>query len=397
MRKFPAAFLLAILCLPVWVFPQFKLGILGSSTAAGTGADADSGWVALVTQHYTALGLLSETVNLAVGGTNPYHAMPTGYVPPAGRPSPTENNVNAMIAHDPDVVIVSFVSNDYPTYSYEEIRFTLDSIRAGLMQAGIVVYITTTQPRTGFNAANRQMLANLKDSIIGWYGEFAINFFDDLVDPNNLSILPEYRYAGDNVHINNAGHRVLFENVVEKNIFAPLLVQLHSFKLIQRNEKPLLVWEVSYEEADTRYAIEYSSDCINFSEIYILHGSGEAGKKIYSYQPQVWSKENYFRLHVTESARAYYSGIVKFVAENHHTSFKIFPNPASEKLTVVIDPDMQFRMISIVDVHGRQVMNRRVSTDTFSLDLDLSALPKGMYMLRAVAPRGSYVWQLIIR
>jgi len=68
MRKFPAAFLLAILCLPVWVFPQFKLGILGSSTAAGTGADADSGWVALVTQHYTALGLLSETVNLAVGG-----------------------------------------------------------------------------------------------------------------------------------------------------------------------------------------------------------------------------------------------------------------------------------------------------------------------------------------
>ena len=205
-----------------------RLVVLGSSTAAGdpTPADPAKAWVSLLHQHYKSEGTIDSTFNLAIPGTNPYIAMPTGYVPPSGRSVPNPNaNITKAIDTQANIVIVSFVSNNYQVggLSTQEIKTVLHTIKQTANDAGIVCFITTTQPRTGFNEASRQRLEDLKDSIINWFGFYAINFFDPLVNPVDNTIKAEYQYSGDQIHINEAGHQILFEQVLAKNIVTAAL------------------------------------------------------------------------------------------------------------------------------------------------------------------------------
>jgi hypothetical protein len=82
-------------------------------------------------------------------------------------------------------------------------------------------FISTTQPRNdaAFNISSvKKKLADIKDSIINRFDQYAINFWDGMFDPADTTILTKYS-SGDLIHFNNAGHRVLFERVVAKNIF----------------------------------------------------------------------------------------------------------------------------------------------------------------------------------
>src|SRR5690349_18464412 len=74
------------------IHAQKKIVVLGSSTAFGTGASSvDSSWVGRLQKAHrlnTSDNLDTIVTNLAVGGYNTYHIMPTGFVPPANRPAP---------------------------------------------------------------------------------------------------------------------------------------------------------------------------------------------------------------------------------------------------------------------------------------------------------------------
>lgn len=225
MKRIIHLVLVAFACIPAEAQNKV-LAVLGSSTAAGVGASVpDSSWVRRLNYHYKyQLNQMDTVHNRAKSGKDPYFSMPTSYVPPINRPLPNpDSNITRVLQFNPDVVIVSFVSNNYDIYSFEEIKYTLSTIRDSANVAGKVCFITTTQPRTGFPLAAREKLRDLKDSIIKWFGAFSINFFDPLVNPSDLTILPEYRYSRDQVHINDAGHRVLYEQVVAKDIFSAAL------------------------------------------------------------------------------------------------------------------------------------------------------------------------------
>lgn len=398
MRKFLPIFTVLFL-LSITVFSQFKLGILGSSTAEGTGASpASNSWVNKLTAYYTSQGVLTETVNMAVGGTNPYHAMPDDYIPPDGRPATNLlTNVTAMIEENPDVVIVSFASNQFNIYTIDEIKFTLDSIRAALVNEGIKVYITTTQPRTSFNAAGRARLAELKDLILTWYGPFAINFFDDLADPDDLSILPAYRYSGDNIHINNAGHDVLFQNVLEADIFdLAMPVKLKDFYLNVRESQPELVWNVSDEEEDTRYAIEVSSDGKNFNETYSVKGKGITGEITYSYRPEIVYSTNYFRLRINERNRQFYSEILKYNRSYAERGVKVFPNPATHRLEIILMDNQSAGLLRLVNSAGKIIIQKNISAGEVNLGMEVNSISKGMYFLQVITPHRQHTQTVVI-
>ena len=205
---------------------------LFASTTAGTGASVkDSSWVSLLQRYYKCqLNVIDSACNLGVGGTDPYNAMPTGYIPPAGRATPNSNvNINKAcillenLGNDADgLVIVNFPSNSYNEYSTAEIMYCLQTIYDYAVSQGHTCFITTTQPRTDgpFNTPTvKRKLADIKDSIINRFGlANTLNFWDGMLNPADSSILAKYS-RGDSIHFNNAGHRALFEKVVAKNIF----------------------------------------------------------------------------------------------------------------------------------------------------------------------------------
>src|SRR6476620_9060778 len=219
--KYVLLSLLIILCFTGYTQKQ-RLTILGSSSAEGLGASKkDSSWVGRLSYHYKKIEPVIDTLyNLAKRGKDPYYAMPSSYTPQVGRSLPNkDSNVTRAVKLNGKYLIVSFSSNNYDVFSFAEIHMTLKTIRDSALKAGIVCFISSSQPRTQFDAAGRLKLKQVKDSIIKWFGDAAINFFDPVVDPSDLSILAKYRYSGDGIHLNDLGHRVLFEQVLAKKIF----------------------------------------------------------------------------------------------------------------------------------------------------------------------------------
>lgn len=211
---------------------------MGSSTALGSAATSyDSSFAGRLQAFYrknTATGN-SDTIVTAVGGYGytTYKFLPNGYVPPVIRHSVDGNvNVNAVLAMNPDIVIINLPGNDVsayaqpwisPVYSTKE---TMDNFRVMynfFVSNNVKCFVTTTQPRNDLDVSQRQLQRNLVDSITNNFGTFSINFWDDLVVPGGSNLLKDevrnVGYADQDYHLNNTGHRYLFERVKNKDIF----------------------------------------------------------------------------------------------------------------------------------------------------------------------------------
>ncbi|HYJ37907.1 MAG TPA: SGNH/GDSL hydrolase family protein [Chitinophagaceae bacterium] len=213
-----------------------KLSVIGSSTAAGTGATGyDSSYVGRVEAYYDNLGIPTTVTNLALGGSNCYRGLPSSYfiTPP---PPPfvmlafpdVDRNVTKALSFNPDVVIVGYPSNLYNTvdFTIPRILDVHQKIYDSVIAAGKVCFITTTQPRQDAGVfdtpESRQKLKDIRDAMMLQFGNYAIDFWTGIALPDN-TINPIYS-AGDNIHLNNAGHRELFRRVRNKDIFGIGLV-----------------------------------------------------------------------------------------------------------------------------------------------------------------------------
>lgn len=194
-----------------------RIVILGSSTAAGAGpTPRDSSWVNRYRDHLQQLNPASEVINLAVGGFVTYRMMPNGFVPPvSGRPATdTAHNMTKALYHQPDGIIINLPSNDRQYPMAEQLN-NFDSLFRHANNNGVPVWICTTQPIA--NSGPYQVA--VKDSIIARFSPFVLDFWTTLADTANL-VYPIY--AADAVHLNNLGHWVLLNRVI--NLDLPTLL-----------------------------------------------------------------------------------------------------------------------------------------------------------------------------
>ena len=228
--------LLLLFC--VDALSQKKIVVLGSSTALGASATSyDSSWAGRLQALYrknTAAGN-PDTIVTAMGGYGytTYREIPNSYTPSLTRHSiDPANNANAALAMNPDIVIINLPSNDVASYAQSWIsppyntKETMDNLRAMynfFLANGVKCFVTTSQPRNDLDVSQRQLQRNLVDSITNNFGVFSINFWDDLVVPGGSNLLKdEVRNLGGSdqlYHLNNTGHRYIFDRVKNKNIF----------------------------------------------------------------------------------------------------------------------------------------------------------------------------------
>jgi len=203
---------------PCTSYTNFRIVVLGSSTAAGGGAsEADSAWVNRYRAYMQSLNPANEVINLAVGGYNSYKIMPTGYIPPVGRPDyDSLHNITQAINYLPDAIIINLPSNDIANgYSLNEQLHNLDTILEIATLNNIPLWITTTQARN-MSIANMQLQEDMKDSMYVHYSPYIIDFWTGLAMPDN-SLNPIYD-SGGGIHLNDAGHALLCSRVINTNI-----------------------------------------------------------------------------------------------------------------------------------------------------------------------------------
>lgn len=194
--------------------------VLGSSTAYGTGPSSiDSSWVRRYTAALKQIDPDFKVINLALGGYNTYKILPTGTVMPAGVSETIDvaRNVTKALTYSPYAIIVNMPSNDALKYYTVEMQLAnYEIIRKYANEQGANVWIATTQPRNFTDPVQIKIQKDLAAATMEIYGDYAIDFWTGTARDDGF-ILPAYN-SGDGVHLNNAGHRILFNAVMEKQI-----------------------------------------------------------------------------------------------------------------------------------------------------------------------------------
>jgi lysophospholipase L1-like esterase len=373
---------------------QTRVVVLGSSTAAGTGASVyDSSWVGKLQLEYrkntTAGNPDTVVTNLAVGGTTTYYAMPTGYTPPPGRPLPDPaHNITKALSFSPAVIIINFPTNDIgSSYAAKEYMDNLRYLYQYINSAGVKAYVSTTQPRSQFDFAKRRVLRQLVDSINNNFGMYAINFWEDLVTNDDQYNLGAEVNSGDGVHVNNFGHRLLFQRVQTKNIFisnAAASLLLIDFGVQLQNKTAVITWQTGHEEANTFFELQRGEDGQKFETIINIKAKGTSQVTNYSWTDNnLLPGQNFYRLKIVESNRVSYSKVVSIYSKKTFAIDKIYATSSALSVMLITD---KTRMItaSIINSLGETVekLNYTLPSPSVSLTIPVSKLPAGQYFLR---------------
>ncbi len=209
-------------CNRVW-----KIAVLGSSTAFGTGATVyDSSWVGKFTAYLKRKNALSDVYNLGIPGYTTYQNLrPTGYVPPANRPSPnTSFNITAALNLLPDAIIINMPSNDAANnYSVAEQQANFERAAFLCDSANVPFWVATTQPRNNMTSGQISNLTEMRDWIFTRFGNKAVDFWSTIANGDG-SIATFYDF--DYVHVNNEGHDLFYKRMKAETILDSLCIRV---------------------------------------------------------------------------------------------------------------------------------------------------------------------------
>jgi alpha-tubulin suppressor-like RCC1 family protein len=181
-----------------------KITIVGSSTVFGNlTTNNDSTFVNRLKNYYKAQGIVDTVFNKGTPGSAPW-----------------DHNITTDLSDDPDVVILNFPSNQFygrtTSFIMGEFQKWYDSV---VVRRGKQIYITGTQPRPAFSAQEKAQLIVINDSLRLRFGARFIELLKPLsVQPANTETKAEFD-ALDGVHLNDAGHREVYNIIRAANVF----------------------------------------------------------------------------------------------------------------------------------------------------------------------------------
>ena len=379
-------------------FSQKHIAIIGSSSAAGyfpasSGLPKDSAWAFKLKKHYKDFGIIDTIINLAQSSTDVFEGMPSSYVPPAStgyhNPNPAINITKAVnLIPKPDVIIVNYPSNSYDWLPLAQVMSCLQTIKDSANIKNIKCYITTTQPRDGFSPSERQKLKTLRDMILTQFGEFAIDFFTDIAQEPSLAIKTEYA-IGDMVHLNPAGHTILKNKVLEKNIFFNLVpVKFSELIASVKADKVILQWKTYTENNNREFIIETSRDGIVFKPLGTVAGKlNSSTTQQYSFTDHhPAAGQNYYRLAaISTFGEKEYSKIISIKFDNKPaaaftatTSGGVLALNFNQAITNSV-------MVTIYTLQGSIAFSKKINIQgSTSYSVNIATLPAGKYFVRAI-------------
>ncbi|MEY4545002.1 MAG: hypothetical protein RL685_1197 [Pseudomonadota bacterium] len=192
--------------------PSFHLAIIGSSTAAGEGASSASyAWVELLAGSLRGVSAFSVS-NFAVGGYTSVELLP------ASRKS---GNIEEAILDQPDLILVALAGSNDLAAGTSSATFLerLTTLRDTARAAGIPTFFMSTAPKD-ISQSERVSLADWASVMQGNFQSCWVPGDDGVHSPcfvdlfsalasSSLGLLPQYS-SGDGIHLNDAGHSVVF-------------------------------------------------------------------------------------------------------------------------------------------------------------------------------------------
>ena len=166
-----------------------------------------------------------------------------------------------------------------------------------------------------------------------------------------------------------------------------LPIELLSFTATPRQGGTVqLYWETIKEANNEIFTVERSADGQAWKSIATLPGSNNSNTllRYRAQDTQPLAGLSYYRLRQTDFDGAYTLSAIRqvYLGAAPTTTLQIFPNPATDRITVVV-PEGEAGEFSIIGAAGQRVdhLVRRGEPDGGKLPLDIGALRRGLYTL----------------
>lgn len=191
-------------------------------------------------------------------------------------------------------------------------------------------------------------------------------------------------YSYNTLSVDSSSYGNRFDLIVMGSSPLPLLFL--SSKAAKDLGTTKLEWQVVNESNRNRgqYHIERSVNAVDWKTIEVVKQKKGLDQHLYQYtdvQP-VLGEMNYYRI-LYEADEKIYSNVqaVSFRLENEKPSVTLFPNPASQFVTIV--STSQVTNVSIKDVNGRDLLK------TTERKLNISNLQTGLYVITVTDSMGN--------
>jgi hypothetical protein len=169
-----------------------------------------------------------------------------------------------------------------------------------------------------------------------------------------------------------------------------LPVELLHFDAKASGQAVLLEWATASERDNAHFAIERSLDGRNFSAIDELPGAGnstETRRYQYTDDAPPSGRRLYYRLKQVDFDGLFSYSPIRSVLISRQGDMALFPSPASDRIAITLAAETSDGGgdWQLFDATGRMLQSGNWPAETPRLDLDLAALPNGMYVFRRVA------------
>lgn len=165
-----------------------------------------------------------------------------------------------------------------------------------------------------------------------------------------------------------------------------LPVEFLFFKAVNKNNQVELNWATASETNNDRFAIERSTNGIDFIKIGDLKGTGNSNtEKRYAFiDKNPLPGKAYYRLkQIDLDGTATYSNVAQVNAALTSASVLLFPNPTAEHLTMKLtNVEIISQPVFILNSLGVQVKTVSIPKGNSELKLEVADLPAGIYFIR---------------
>lgn len=166
---------------------------------------------------------------------------------------------------------------------------------------------------------------------------------------------------------------------------SPLPVELIFFSADLVGENVHLSWQTASELNASHYVVERLDDNGDWNEVARLEAAGNStNAKNYQaidYYPKVG--KNYYRLKQVDNnnVETYYDVKVVHVSAGQLGDVVIYPNPSTGIVNFAFAGHVKVKEALLFDLSGKLISNLMISDQQLT-EIDLSALPKGVYMIK---------------
>jgi hypothetical protein len=169
---------------------------------------------------------------------------------------------------------------------------------------------------------------------------------------------------------------------------APLPVKIISFAGRMVNNESLLNWNINNDGSLNYFELERSNDGASFTYLSSIVSSNATGNiQLYSYTDEhPFNPYTYYRLKlVDKTQKSFYSNVVKLKSGNEIIA-SLYPNPASDHSYLSFSSLTSGNTsVELFNAAGQMVRSENIAYNTGEnvIEISLSNLPKGMYILRS--------------